>query len=301
MKSRHFTISLVLHFSLVATFFLSAATQKKLDPVNIDLQMIQPPKQVAKQLATQKSAYGGSSRSKNLNASLKTKHDNEVRRILGLEPITENLAARIESYQARAVGGNWAKPNSYTSDPFTDFQNMNMSQIKFIKSLYRQIDNSIIDSPYLSEYGHVGQVFLRFELSAEGKIIETTLNAKADDNILKVIAARAVRKAIKNDSQELVLPTQKVQIQTRFSWADKNACKDLKGIHQNYLSFCKYGEDKRKQFTSGEKASTYLSSLAYGFGAIDEIKKYKNEEKRKKSNFDPFEEMRRDPDFNLGG
>ncbi len=55
-----------------------------------------------------------------------------------------------------------------------------------------------------------------------------------------------------------------------------------------------------KYFSTGEKIGTYFGALNYGFGAVEEIEKYNREESRRGTQFDPFEEMRRDPDWNVG-
>jgi hypothetical protein len=89
-------------------------------------------------------------------------------------------------------------------------------------------------------------------------------------------------------------------IYTQFAWTDLETCRSMKGSTKTSLSFCNYAEDKRKSFSGGEKAATYLGALKYGFDAVDEIKKYKREEMHRNSNFNPFEEFERDPDWNLG-
>ena len=198
-----------------------------------------------------------------------------------------------------APDNSWRHSFAYSSDILTDFEGLNSLRVRFIKSLWDEVDKSIIESPYLSEYGHVGVVFLQFEVTSSGELLEKTLQAQADDNILKVIAVRAVRKALKNEFNENIKPTENILINARFSWTDYQSCQNQKGIHKYYLSFCKYGEDKRKTFSAVEKGKTYLGALRYGFGAIEEIQKYSKEENHRKTHFDPFEELRRDSDYLL--
>ncbi len=181
-----------------------------------------------------------------------------------------------------------------------EYQSMDMAQIRFIKSLWHEIDQSIVESQYLSEYGHVGKVALSFEISPEGHLVESHFRAQAEDPILKVVAARAVRRALQNKNQNLVLPKTFTQVEAQFAWASYEACSSLKGTQRNFLSFCKYGENKQKNFTNGEKALTYMNAIKYGPGMFEEIKKYKRQQDHRKTQFDPFEEMRRDRDYNLG-
>lgn len=204
-------------------------------------------------------------------------------------------APSTEELQAKEFA--WKQTNSYYSDLLSDSAGMDKQQIQFVGSLWKEINDSIVESPYLSEYGHVGKVFLRFEVDKNGELLEGSLRASADDHILKVFAARAVRKAIKE--KRYVFPIEKMIVNTQFSWAGYEDCRSQRGIHQNFLSFCKYGEDKRKTFSNSEKMATYLKALSFGFGAAEAIKEYKKEEFRRNVNFDPFEEIRRDPDYNL--
>ncbi len=182
----------------------------------------------------------------------------------------------------------------------TQYRGMSMGRVRFIKSLWHTIDNSIVESAYLSEYGHVGQVVLTFEVTPDGQLYGNRIHARAENSILKVVAARAVRKAIKNETKELVFPNEKIKVEAQFLWARYSKCAQHRGTYQNVLSFCKYGEDNRKSFTVSEKTATYLGALKYGPGVFEEIQKYRKEEDHRKTKFDPFEEFRRDPDYNLG-
>jgi hypothetical protein len=185
-------------------------------------------------------------------------------------------------------------------NPLDPYDGMEMPEIRFVTSLYREIDKSIINSPFLSEYGHTGKVYLNFEVDPTGSLIESSLRAQADDPVLKVIASRAIRKALANQNGELALPRKKMSILTQFTWSDYQTCNHLRGGRKNQMSFCNYAEDKRKNFSTGERTATYLGALRYGFDAIDEIKKYRREEMHRKTQFNPFEEYERDPDWNLG-
>jgi hypothetical protein len=89
-------------------------------------------------------------------------------------------------------------------------------------------------------------------------------------------------------------------IQARFSWSGYRMCESLRGIRGRNLSFCHYAENKRKTFSAEERAVTYAKGiLQNGPWAYEEIQKYRREERRRRSQFDPFEEYRRDPDWGL--
>ncbi len=155
----------------------------------------------------------------------------------------------------------------------------------------------MIESSFLAEYGHAGTAFFQFEISEDGKLVSSSLKASAEDGILKVLAARSIRKSLENSE---IKPTKNVIVNAQFAWADYGTCRKITRTHKNFLSFCRYSSSKRKTFTAGEKATTYLGALMYGPGAIDAIKEYNKEENRRENKFDPFEELRRDPDYFLG-
>lgn len=182
-------------------------------------------------------------------------------------------------------------------DPFAG---MPTGEIRFMKALWTEIDQSIADSPLLSEYNHTGAVQIRFRLDAFGKLVTGDLHACGEDPILKVLALRAIRRALKNENRRLDFSQSPGRLSARFSWADYAKCRRLRGVDRGGLSFCHYAENKRKDFSAGEKTATYLGALRYGFGAIEEIKKYRQEENRRRTEFDPFVELRRDPDWNIG-
>jgi len=200
-------------------------------------------------------------------------------------------------------GANQATDNSLDSsggisfDPYGDLE---MPEIRFVQSLWREIDKAIINPTYLSEYGHFGKVFFVFDVDPDGNLIESSIRVQAEDRVLKVIAARAIRKAVLNINGELPKPRHLTKISSTFVWSDYQTCKSHRGSGKNTLSFCNYAEDKRKRFTAGEKAATYVDALKYGFGAIEEIQKYNREEMRRNTQFNPFQEFERDPDWNLG-
>ena len=177
---------------------------------------------------------------------------------------------------------------------------LSTQQLGFVSSLWNEVDKAIVNSPYLSEYGHTGKVFLKFEVTPDGKIADSTLRVDAQDPVLKVIALRAVRKALRNDKRELRLPPKNMKLTAQFAWANYDTCRRSKGTYRNSLSFCSYAENNLRNFTKKEKALTYLNALAYGFGALEEIEKYNREEMHSQNKFDPFEEYRRDPDWTTG-
>ncbi len=194
----------------------------------------------------------------------------------------------------------WTNSQKYVPDQMTDFDQLSIQDIRFEKALWKEIDQSISDSPYLSEYDHTGKVHLYFEITKNGQLDDSLFRSCGADSVLKVLASRALRKALRNEHKEIPFPTKRTIFYAQFSWSDYSSCKKLKGIRQNYLSFCHYAENKRKSFSKGEKTLEYVKALNYGLGAIEEIKKYNREENRRRTKFDPFEELRRDPDWNRG-
>lgn len=140
---------------------------------------------------------------------------------------------------------------------------------------------------------------LRKEINRDGLLLDSSLRACGADGVLKVLAVKAIRKALFNEHHEIRFPAEDQTFYAQFTWSDHETCKSLQGINKSFLSFCHYAENKAKTFSNGERASTYLKSLKYGLGAIEEIKEYNREELHRKNQFDPFINLKNDPDWNL--
>jgi hypothetical protein len=194
----------------------------------------------------------------------------------------------------------WANARTYTGiDPTGEYE-ISREQANFLISLWRIIDQAIWDSDFLSEYNHVGQVFMRFEVDDEGHFESRSMTASAPDRILKVIAARAIRTAMKNETGDVHFPHHKTVINARFVWSGYEECGGMNPIRKNFLNFCHHAENKVKTFSKGEKAATYAGAIwNHGPWAIEDINEYNHEQRRRQSEFDPFESMKRDPDWNL--
>jgi hypothetical protein len=194
----------------------------------------------------------------------------------------------------------WANARTYTGIDPTGGGEISKEQIHFLASLWRMIDQAIWDTDFLSEYAHVGQVFLRFEVNDEGQFESRSLTASALDRVLKVIAARAVRQAMKNETGDVHFPRQKTVINARFVWSSYEDCQEMNPIRKNFLNFCHHAESKVKSFSTGEKVGTYAAAIwNHGPWAAEDIKEYNHQQRRRQSEFDPFESLKRDPDWNL--
>jgi len=285
-----FILSLLAHALLLLSLHFISKPEASTAP--IEIAVVEKPGVGSEGLVTIKQTKP--SARKNQRAQARPKLD------LGLSTTQALIGSHLQHQDGPTSQNESSNSEEGSHVTFDPYEGMAMPEIRFVRSLWREIDKSIVNSPYLSEYGHIGKVHLSFQVGTDGKLIETSFHAQAEDRILKVIAARAIRKALLNETGELSLPTQGMTIHTQFAWSDYETCANLRGSTKNYLSFCNYAENKRKSFSGTEKAATYLSALQYGFDAIDEIKKYKREEMRRNTHFDPFEEFERDPDWNLG-
>lgn len=193
----------------------------------------------------------------------------------------------------------WADPETFRLNEMQKYSGLTTSDARFNTVLWRQIDQSIFNSPHLSEYGHVGVVYFQFSIEAGTHL--TGIKARAKDKVLKVLAARAIRKALKNETGELPALEKAKDFNAQFVWAAAKDCESQRGWIGNNLSFCHVAEDKRRKYTAGQKIGNAIGAIMqHGPWGIEEIQKYRKEEIRHKSNFDPFEEMQHDPDWNLG-
>lgn len=291
MRMATITTSFLIHLLLFIGLFLISTkiTPTKLEPIQI--QVVSENKA---QLVTKKSGKSVSE----INRQQKIQREKSLE-ILGLSSISASALYNKNVIDESSESTNH-KAVVASGLPFSEFDEVELHDITFFKSLWRQIDKSIVNSPYLSEYGHTGKVQLNFEISSDGRLVESSIKASAQDNILKVIAIRAVRKALKNDTKELYKLNKDMLMTAQFTWTDYESCKELKGTHKNLLSFCSGVVDERNTFSETEKVTRYLEALRYGPGALDEIRKYNKAEDHKKTKFDPFTEYRNDPDWKTG-
>ena len=200
-----------------------------------------------------------------------------------------------KTHQTHSV---WTDSDSYDEVSLTSAQNLSMEQISFVKSLWRMIDQYVERNPFLSEYNRTGKVFLQFKVGEGCKLLK--LQASAADRVLKVIAARAVRRALKNETGDVRCPSLPETISARFTWSSAEACRGLQGYRGRRLSFCHLAEDNRKSFSAGEKALVWANAIAqHGPWAYEDIQQYNREESRRKVQFDPFKIYELDPDWNL--
>lgn len=210
------------------------------------------------------------------------------------------LARNYRAEFKNEVGNEWTKSDSYGVNDLTAYADIPMDEVRFLGSLWNQVNKSIVSPPFLSEYGQLGRIHFQFVVDGDGRLRNDSLRVRGENRILKVIAARALRKVIHEENHEMIKLGRPMKINAQFTWTHRRDCYNLQGVQKTFLSFCQHAENLRKTFSSGEKAATYLQALQYGTGAIEEIKKYRREEMRRNTGFDPFEDYRRDPDWDLG-
>lgn len=197
-------------------------------------------------------------------------------------------------------GSAWTMSGSLDEDTPVHQQllgagNLSREHSRFVQQLWLAVDRNIEENPFLSEYNRTGQVKMRLEFDARGRLV--SLNATAVDRVLKVIAARAIRKAL-ND--ELPPTRRPLRVYATFTWSSYGACTGLRGQSGSHLSFCHYAENKRRKFTTRERFGTWAGAiLTHGPWAVEEIKKYNREERRRQDQFNPFRHYELDPDWNL--
>ena len=195
---------------------------------------------------------------------------------------------------------NWNYYESYIANDIERFDGVPLKQATYLKNVWTEINEAIPDSPYLHEYAQVGTVYLQFTVDQNGYLVSDSLRADTNNNVLKVFSARSVRKALRADNKDLIKPEKPTQIFVRFHWSDQTDCEKNRGINKNYLSFCRVSKSEKKTFSTSEKIDTYVSALQYGPGFFEEVEKYKKEENRRRTKFDAFQDLKRDPDWDLG-
>lgn len=174
------------------------------------------------------------------------------------------------------------------------YGNQGVHEIRQNKTIWNDIFISIERPQFLEEYNHEGKVIVKFEVDGQGQLIEESLRACAEDNVLKVLSVQSIRKALRRENSQKKISK---HYTASFHWSESCNSERATGIQD--LHFCIKTRAKQRTFSKSEKAATYLKALSYGFGAIEEIKKYNQEETRRENGFSPFEKLKNSPDWHL--
>ncbi len=281
------SLSVILHMVFTATLIsLGEKQPSALAPLNIEI--IEP---VQPEHAPIGKKFGPSGPTKSKaslkNLDLSGTHLREVAK-RSFEKPKEEISAR-----------SWTNSKQYLSNELTQFNDLDREEASFVTVLSQEIDEVIWDSPLLAEYGMSGEVFIQLIPSEKFQWNSDYVKVESSNRVLKVIGLRALRDSFKTVPLA-ELKKMKKNLHFRFVWTDNTLCTERKSIQNNSLSFCRKSKSEKPTFSAGEKTAEYISSLQYGFGAIEEIKKYNRKQMRRETEFDPFQNFKNDPAWNWG-
>lgn len=167
-------------------------------------------------------------------------------------------------------------------------------------SLWAAINRELKDDPLLSEYNQTGEIFISFALTKDGDLRPSSLRVNAPNPILKVRSMRALRRGIKNLSKHAPeISKEEIWFSARFRFVDRHFCRSTKRVNGHFLSFCRHAVASRPDFSRGGRVARLAVMVTQPADVLEEYKKYKEQNWRYDSGFDPFESERRDPDYHL--
>ena len=213
-----------------------------------------------------------------------------------------------ESADGEGLGdGNPVAKSDFKSSDTYIFDSHNMladtDQWEFYHQIFERIDSQLMFDSILAQYNHFGSVFLEFEVDAEGHFVETALRAKADDPILKVHVIRALRKGLKESFVKAKWnpsgKTAVLQAKFEFLYGDSSVnSKKQKEFGKPVLVFKRATSEKP---TASNLTDTLLDAdnLKNPYQIAERIEKYKKKKALRAGDFDPFQNYRNDPDYDL--
>ncbi len=219
--------------------------------------------------------------------------------------------------ERQIIGKTW-DTNFYYAPDFSAIAKYSVRSA-FYRELHRAIDSHILFEHRLAEYDHFGYVFFRFAVNVDGTLIPETLRASAQDRVLKVFAARALRAALAQpvaESLRLKSDLAPIWLATRFSYESrKNGCKTKTPPETSWLSFCRWSSDgpnhkdkwemiydsvesrytQREETDSNPNKHEVAVMSTIPLAEDDYIKRHK----AKELGFNPFLKEEQDPDWEL--
>lgn len=209
---------------------------------------------------------------------------------IGLQNSAKSLLNRYERIQENTLEPN---PHELESalNPNAAFSS---SELRTHQDIWSLIDQNIVSSQFLGEYNHTGSVKIIFRLKTNGTLDAESIKGCSLNSVLKVYATRSIRKTFETE-REGSFPVK--NIVANFNWTPD--CNPEVRVSNQQLHFCRRTKALQQTFSGAEQTISYLTALAYGPGAIEEIEKYNRQKSRRNTKFDPFSILEQDPDWDL--
>jgi hypothetical protein len=177
------------------------------------------------------------------------------------------------------------------------------NQWSYFEQVFKKVDEQLIFDSLLAQYNHFGNVYVEFEVDAQGRFVEKGLKVTADDAILKVHALRALIKGLRESFDKTKWnPTGKNQIfQAQFRFIQDGYSANRKkqsAFAKPVFAFSRSTPEKPIPTNLQEQLLT--GGVDYDlFAAADRWQKYNKRKKLREQEFDPFSTYKADPLYKL--
>lgn len=214
---------------------------------------------------------------------------------------TYDSSAKKKAFQGGDEQSDFKDSANYSlgSDSFLGENN----QWEFYRQVFERIDSHLLFDSLLAQYNHFGNVFIEFAVDAEGHFVEKRLKISSQDPILKVHAMRALRKALfETFERGKWNPSGQVSIlQAKFEFLQGDDIINAQKQKQFGKPVFVFKRATLEKPVSNDLAETLINAetIANPYLIGERLEKYNKKKRLRAGEFDPFQQYRSDPDYNL--
>lgn len=297
-----FLLSLVLHAAFV--WFLYGPGIERSTPVTVDIEYFEAPAQIVKEASSQS---GSPSRTgKRISRQ-------------NLFPSSSPISKPGQPTPTLDRGLGSIDDDGQYIEAMTDAFGDN-AEWSFLHYLHQKVEEELSFDRLLAEWGHFGTVYVEFWVDDQGLLLPNRIRVVADDSILKVHSLRALRRALAKPFAETKWNRSKesIKVHAKFDYLSgelrigkQRAFSKRKLVFQRKGFSGRVPTDFWEQMGQGFSDSVQFTetelSKKYGGGGVsvdvlalvDSWKKRNKKVKQIYRGFDPFDDYRKDPDYNL--
>ncbi|UYL10635.1 hypothetical protein B9G69_008610 [Bdellovibrio sp. SKB1291214] len=230
---------------------------------------------------------------------------------IAIKPKGSNLNLFGKGY----VADSKVKVQNEIAGPSTDYRDHAMyigdaesfisdgNQWTYFEQVFKKVDEQLIFDSLLAQYNHFGNVYVEFEVDAQGRFVERGLKVTAEDAILKVHALRALIKGLSESFDKAKWnPTGKSQIfQANFKFVQNSYSENRRkqsAFAKPVLAFNRSTPEKPIPTNLTDQLLT--GGVHYDlFSVTERWQKYNKRKKLREQEFDPFAAYKADPLYKL--
>ncbi|ASD62163.1 hypothetical protein [Bdellovibrio bacteriovorus] len=258
------------------------------DPVPVEFAVVE--KSPVPSAGPKKGIPSGASRLEGAKSAAITKSLFKTYDFSDREDVAVNSAGPQKDFRDRAT---YALESANT---FADTDNWD-----YHREVFKRIDSELMFDSILAQYNHFGTVMLQFEVDAKGYLLEKSLRAFSEDAVLKVHAVRAVRKALKEQFNELKWSSESTIFQAKFEFlSDSHSLnfRKQREFGKPVLNFTRATQEK--PVATNLQDHLLSGGIHYDpFALADRWQKYNKRKRLAVGEYDPFAHYRKDPAYRL--